>query len=644
MRFPISDGDASHWIDASVPQNHATAISPSDSTFKSWCLKLTQGVAQKLGWHDTDELLELPDGYRLFSIDRTSSRHRDVFLFGSPYGRFRSPNEFIPHAVWLWTSSSSSGTLNHFQCHCKFYHKKIKAKPSFSSSSSHWRSPSVTAEQSAGNSSHIQTTSSQIRDTQGQKSSYTSVTTATTTTTTSSSASVGVGVGIGASAGDEIQGYRFLSHLLISPSKRSGSSISSNLKKEYEDKEWKEASPLPRAPKESSMLEPEKKKRRVLVEVLEGDCDSENTTGTAFYSHSHSSSMRPAVVAGPSSIPGPSPDLDSSNLHPGELVLCSLLRPIPISARSSSESTSSASISMTRSEPQKTYLIRLWPAILLDTVHDDATINLTYAICDRDLFDQNRDMWTSAKCLFLGIPISSATSESGESSRIRLVPRERIVPYSHQYYHAHSDILYSGSGSKDDDDNNSGGDEFGFEFKFMKILGKVALLHTTRTCDGDDDAFNDREERSTGIGGFSSHCEFLDIWSWAFDSEPSSSPSSSSSSMGTFPDSDMPNKSGLGSSSSSSSSLVSAQAQSQVAYSHLLSIYIATRLCMSSSSGYDLKGVRVAHLTSGLNLAPTAAAESHRVIDSSKEDVFLEEMTKQGEEDLRQFLRNVVKI
>ncbi|KAK9449596.1 uncharacterized protein V1518DRAFT_405441 [Limtongia smithiae] len=86
-------------------------------------------------------LSALPTGYRLFEHRKRNKRggrmRADVYMYGHPSGgRFRSPNEFIPHLLWLL----SDITRNRNNCACYLCGRPSSSKgasrtPAFSASS-----------------------------------------------------------------------------------------------------------------------------------------------------------------------------------------------------------------------------------------------------------------------------------------------------------------------------------------------------------------------------------------------------------------------------------------------------------------------------------------------------------------------------
>ncbi|KAK7449201.1 hypothetical protein VKT23_013347 [Stygiomarasmius scandens] len=137
VSFPKSEGDASYWpvtgsasyvLHRDGRKHYYRAISPGEEKYENWLFKIAKGMEEALQWPEQDDYqLQLPRGYRMFEADRLNydnrclvpRKHSDKYLYGSPYGRFRSPAEFIPHALWLWTDA----TLDHSNCLCQYQKK-----------------------------------------------------------------------------------------------------------------------------------------------------------------------------------------------------------------------------------------------------------------------------------------------------------------------------------------------------------------------------------------------------------------------------------------------------------------------------------------------------------------------------------------
>ncbi|KAJ3132295.1 hypothetical protein HK100_005454 [Physocladia obscura] len=109
-----------------VPFVHPNGKGWNELDPAAWVEKLTQLLNEALpnaskvilnGDTITDVI---PDGYVLFSQMRASQRLFDRYLFGHPSGsRFRSPNEFLPHLVYLYETSLHQNAIANIICKCK---------------------------------------------------------------------------------------------------------------------------------------------------------------------------------------------------------------------------------------------------------------------------------------------------------------------------------------------------------------------------------------------------------------------------------------------------------------------------------------------------------------------------------------------
>ncbi|PPQ91873.1 hypothetical protein CVT25_000748 [Psilocybe cyanescens] len=140
LDFPRTDGDAGTWppnttriVDHEgqvnyyehVPLEHAQSIRWRMAIGDAVGLKLNLPVGPKYVFRD------FPDGYRLYDHNKgpqKAPRH-DLYLFGPIKKRFRSVNEFIPHAVWLMGNSSED-------CECKYCGKVRKPQREITASMS----------------------------------------------------------------------------------------------------------------------------------------------------------------------------------------------------------------------------------------------------------------------------------------------------------------------------------------------------------------------------------------------------------------------------------------------------------------------------------------------------------------------------
>ncbi|KAG8859137.1 hypothetical protein FRB91_008813 [Serendipita sp. 411] len=132
LSFPRSDGlGPSRWPPSSQRSglvridgrlNYFLPLPLNDKTPVSWRLKVGAKVAEMMGKADADDycLAGWPEGYEFFmhvtsKLDGT--KRGDPYLYGSPHtAKFRSANEFIPHAYWLMTTT----TLDKSECACRY--------------------------------------------------------------------------------------------------------------------------------------------------------------------------------------------------------------------------------------------------------------------------------------------------------------------------------------------------------------------------------------------------------------------------------------------------------------------------------------------------------------------------------------------
>ncbi|TFY52003.1 hypothetical protein EVJ58_g10258 [Rhodofomes roseus] len=132
ITFPRSDGDAKllpknteRIVDSSGQVNFMRPVGLDESAAINWRVGVGSQVAIKLDYPEGPSyvLKNWPDGYQFYDHNKgpaPSPRH-DPYLCGSTLvNRFRSINEFIPHAVWLMTDE----TLNRANCECKYCAKK----------------------------------------------------------------------------------------------------------------------------------------------------------------------------------------------------------------------------------------------------------------------------------------------------------------------------------------------------------------------------------------------------------------------------------------------------------------------------------------------------------------------------------------
>ncbi|OSX63971.1 hypothetical protein POSPLADRAFT_1045115 [Postia placenta MAD-698-R-SB12] len=139
IEFPRTDGDISmlprntqRIVDNEGNVNFMRPVDDNESTAISWRVGVAAQIAKKLAYPGKSRmtckgqkyvLRSFPDGYQLFDHNKgpaTAPRH-DPYLCGSKLvNRFRSVNEFIPHAIWLMQDATSDRA----NCECKYCAKK----------------------------------------------------------------------------------------------------------------------------------------------------------------------------------------------------------------------------------------------------------------------------------------------------------------------------------------------------------------------------------------------------------------------------------------------------------------------------------------------------------------------------------------
>lgn len=153
LHFQRTDGDSSLWptnttriVDHEGQVNYMQHLDLDTPTALKWRLNVARAIAIDKGMSENEEyvLAGWPEGYRLFDHHKgpaQNARH-DVYLFGSrKKGRFRSINEFIPHAIWLMRDDSRE----HESCSCKYCSKKSQKEITASMSNILRSSPTGTS-------------------------------------------------------------------------------------------------------------------------------------------------------------------------------------------------------------------------------------------------------------------------------------------------------------------------------------------------------------------------------------------------------------------------------------------------------------------------------------------------------------------
>ncbi|TFK29704.1 hypothetical protein FA15DRAFT_752501 [Coprinopsis marcescibilis] len=133
--FERSDGDPATWpknvirtVDNEGQVNWMQHLPLDDPTALKWRLQVGKHIAADSGVEDPQEkdrwiLRDWPTNYRIYDHnkgpDKGNIRH-DIYLYGPQSKRFRSINEFIPHAIWLLRDE----TMDSRNCACKYCSKR----------------------------------------------------------------------------------------------------------------------------------------------------------------------------------------------------------------------------------------------------------------------------------------------------------------------------------------------------------------------------------------------------------------------------------------------------------------------------------------------------------------------------------------
>ncbi|THH32457.1 hypothetical protein EUX98_g1735 [Antrodiella citrinella] len=132
LEFPRSDGDKSQWpsntkkvVDKDGAVNYMSTQTIDGAPSPIWRRNCGMAIAKAMGLAEghTYVLKDWPKGYGMFiHLKGPEKRPRnDPYLYGSTNVlKFRSSNEFAPHAIWLF----SDDTLDHSNCICKYSTKK----------------------------------------------------------------------------------------------------------------------------------------------------------------------------------------------------------------------------------------------------------------------------------------------------------------------------------------------------------------------------------------------------------------------------------------------------------------------------------------------------------------------------------------
>ncbi|PPQ96276.1 hypothetical protein CVT26_005663 [Gymnopilus dilepis] len=124
LEFPRSDGTVTTWpgnttrvVDHEGCVNYYDPLGLNHGQHIRWRILIGEAVALEHGYPKGKNyvLKDFPANYRLFDHNKgaaTGPRH-DLYLYGPIKKKFRSVNEFIPHAIWLFSDGSQP-------CKCKY--------------------------------------------------------------------------------------------------------------------------------------------------------------------------------------------------------------------------------------------------------------------------------------------------------------------------------------------------------------------------------------------------------------------------------------------------------------------------------------------------------------------------------------------
>ncbi|RDX48172.1 hypothetical protein OH76DRAFT_1405089 [Lentinus brumalis] len=132
IEFPRTDGSTAHLpknttkiVDSEGQVNYMRPVAMDESLAIMWRVAVGTAMAARMNMPKGPNyvLKSFPKGYQLYDHNKgpvNAPRH-DPYLCGSiNVNRFRSTNEFIPHAIWLMTDDS----LNRANCQCKYCTKQ----------------------------------------------------------------------------------------------------------------------------------------------------------------------------------------------------------------------------------------------------------------------------------------------------------------------------------------------------------------------------------------------------------------------------------------------------------------------------------------------------------------------------------------
>ncbi|GJJ11248.1 hypothetical protein Clacol_005480 [Clathrus columnatus] len=123
-----SDGTPEKWPDKDKLDptpvggevNYMRPVEYNEPGAVRWRAFIGREVAKLLGYEDFKDytIQDFPEGYQFFCHYKgpKGDPRTDLYLYGSPAGRFRSSPEFIRHGYWLITDE----TLDRRNCKCKY--------------------------------------------------------------------------------------------------------------------------------------------------------------------------------------------------------------------------------------------------------------------------------------------------------------------------------------------------------------------------------------------------------------------------------------------------------------------------------------------------------------------------------------------
>ncbi|KAG8819487.1 hypothetical protein FRC17_010428, partial [Serendipita sp. 399] len=117
---PLSQRSGPVRVDGRL--NYFLPLPIDDKTPLTWRSRIGSKIAEMMGKPDADSyhLAGWPEGYEFFmhvTSRPDGTKRGDPYLYGSRHThKFRSANEFLPHAYWLLTTT----TMNKSECQCRY--------------------------------------------------------------------------------------------------------------------------------------------------------------------------------------------------------------------------------------------------------------------------------------------------------------------------------------------------------------------------------------------------------------------------------------------------------------------------------------------------------------------------------------------